>query len=251
MSIVGRYTRQTVPDGLLLLPVQSKVLSLEVLNAGPMAGTNLTPEEAVDHGQMKNHWRWHVLVPGDGDKTFGVTFGFDPDETPSVKSDVTQYTPSSQGGSGPGSDNDRFSFYEDENEPVRDSPVGSEGKSARYSPVGSEGKPPALSDPGSPVKPVVTNHEIGATVVSAPASISSISGDIIRQPVEGRPVRGVFNIKVVDRTTVSANSFVVFELPLADGLKFGDLIRTLDERGMESFFFRKIGFAIFGCRDFM
>ncbi len=86
-----------------------RALRLEVLNTSPRAGTGFTAEEAADRGQMKNHWRWQVLVKGDGDKRVGVTFGFGLDETPSVESNVAQYAASSQAESKPGSSGDRFS----------------------------------------------------------------------------------------------------------------------------------------------
>jgi hypothetical protein len=264
MSLVGAYTRETVPDALLSLAVVGGVISLEVLNAGAMGGTGLTAEQAAEKGLMKNHWRWHAVVSGEKGRPLGVTFGFDPvEESSSVKSDAAQGGGSSRGRSSIGSDGDRFSLYGGDGNPVQYSPAGSEGKPPQYSPVGSKGKPSPLSDKGGAfkpyplsdkgdaLKPVVTEDASGAKIVSAPASISSTRGDVIHQPASGTPKPGVFNIKVVDRATTSFSAFVVFELPIRDKLTLGDLIHALDERHMEPFYFRKVSFAIFGCRDFM
>ncbi|KAF9779666.1 hypothetical protein BJ322DRAFT_1024514 [Thelephora terrestris] len=163
--------------------------------------------------------------------------------TPSVGSDEAQYAPSSRDGSSPGSGGEQFDFYEDSSDPEV------------YSPVDSNTKPTELSDPGVEPKPVVIQEGMVENVVIAPASIRSSGGHPICQPVEGRPVRGALTIKVVDRTAPSINAFAVFDLTLtvkADiKLMLDDLIGTLRKRGMEPFYFRKIDFVIFGCRDFI
>jgi hypothetical protein len=227
MSLVGAYTRETVPDSLLSLIIVDRVIRLEVLNAGAiMAGTGLTPEQDNEQGLIEIHWRWQVVVRDEDGNHLGITFGFYPDDSSSVDSDVAQYAGSSRAGSNFGSDRDRLSFSDNECEP------------AQFSPVGSEGKPPPLNDKADALKPVVTEDASGAKIVSAPASISSTGGHVIRQPAEGKPKPEVFSIKVVDRETTSFSAFVVFELRIIqDNLTFGHLIHALDERGMDPFFF--------------
>lgn len=281
MSFFGKYTRQTIPDEVLAFIVTGGDIHLKVLNAGPMAGTGLMPDQAKEQGSIKNHWCWQVVVRDNDDELLGIIFSFEPDDSSSDKSDVAQYTGSIRDGSD--LDDDRFSFYESEGDipgtgsednykPVRFNSeldddrfnfyesksnipgTGSKDdyKPVRFSPAGSVGMPPALSDKGDALRHVVAEDESGAKIVSTPASISSTTGVLICQPVEGKPKPGIFRIKVVDYYSTSFSAVVVFDLPIVrDNLTFGDLIHALDERGMEPFFFRMINCAFFRCHDFM
>ena len=95
-------------------------------------------------------------------------------------------------------------------------------------------------------------HDIGVfsnvKSLGKPPDITTSSG-LFQQPTEGAPHPGVFNVSVRSRTEPSRSIIIVFKLPLRPGTTFGQLIDALS--GMEPFHFRKIGVALFGCRDFM
>jgi len=143
------------------------------------------------------------------------------------------------------------------------------GSNVSYSPVGSFSKPPPLaSDEGVPVAlpvalPVApassggsnNTHDSQSIVfsdvgsVGKPPNITSSDGHLFQQPTEGAPHPGVLNMKVRGRTAPSRSIVVVFQLDLAPGTTFGQLLKFLIN--MEPFFFRKIGVAYLGYRDFM
>jgi hypothetical protein len=207
------------------------------MNAGVMAGVNLDEGAAANHGKMKNHWRFNAVFGDDEGKPYGITFGVDPDHSSSVGSNEAQRGRSSGGAPSFGFDNDRFEFYGSDDEV--------------YSSPGSESKPPMLGDDPSS-KPIVSHDTTGAIIVNAPASIRSADGGSIRQRAEGNPQPGVFNIEVSARDGPSNNAFAVFIIPIfTKQLTFGDIVSTMEGLGMFPFFFRKLDFAIFGCRDFM
>jgi hypothetical protein len=74
-------------------------------------------------------------------------------------------------------------------------------------------------------------------------------GHFFPQRTEGAPQPGALKIKVRNYTTPSRGIIAVFQLALVPGTNVGDLLEPLVE--MEPFYFRKIGGAYLGCRDFM
>lgn len=232
MSFVGTHACRDLP-----------VVRLEVLNAGPMVGIGLELRQAMNRAQTKTHQRYHPVVEGGGGKRYGVGFGFDP-EVPDVGSNQAQ------AGSVFGSEGDRVDFYGSDDDVNLTEKQDNSDSPERFSPVGSIDEPPALSDNGaSPPSVFCYSRRLWCIGRQPPRSTHDT---VIRKRVEGKPQSGRFNIQTVNREELSTNAFAVFELPvLHEGLTLGDLTRGIGERGMEPFFLRELGGAMFGCRDFM
>ncbi|KAJ3515881.1 hypothetical protein NLJ89_g1492 [Agrocybe chaxingu] len=86
---------------------------------------------------------------------------------------------------------------------------------------------------------------------TAPPKIASSAGGYIDQPTQGSPVPGRFEIKVRARTTASNAAFVVFAFKLAPNTTLEALFGVIEDEKMVPFMFRMVGFAYFGCRDFI
>ncbi|CAA7264994.1 unnamed protein product [Cyclocybe aegerita] len=229
------YTPDTVPGFIKDKVIENGVLFVDVVNAGAKVGTALEDHEATDCGLIKNHWtfRAHLDFGQDGRDDLGqVKFGMDIKRSVSIGSNEGQYARSNRSDPDTGSD-------------------------MVYSPVGSFSKPPApSSDDGFPAAlPLVPatgegshdSHDSQSAGVSDVESvgklpdITSSDGLLFQQPTEGAPHPGDFNIKVRSRTEPSRSVVVVFELALAPGTTFGQLLKALIDRNMLPFFFRKIG----------
>ena len=237
---IGDFTPATVPQVILAKLIKDNTLYADVLNAGPMAGTGLTPQQAIDRGSSKNHWSFRVLIDfaeGDNQKTWQIQFDMQLNSLPSIGSNEGQYAGSS-----------------------RSDPESNEV----FSDVGSLNKPPALGSEGGIAVALPAadtggngNHDIQTPVYSdvgsfnIPPTVTSNDGGVIQQPTEGAPFPGFLNIKVRDRSAPSNSTLVVFEFKLATGITFGQLLSALTDCHMEPFHFRKLGVAYLGCRDFM
>lgn len=278
MSLFRHYNRQDVTDEVLSLVVKGGVIRIKVMNAGPMAGLNLSDTDAADRGKMKNHWRFAAVLEDDSGTSYGITFGVDPKMPASVTSSQAQEGGSSNDAASVWSDNDHFEFHEDEQNVdtvgSKEPPMLSDDvvwkdmfshdksgaavvhafpsiRSASGVPTGSKGKPPMWSDEEA-FEHIVSRDKSGAAIVHAPAGIRSASGVYIRQRAEGTPQAGVFGMRVTEYYTPSENAFAVFHIPVTtERLTLGEILLTFEEQGMFPFFFRKLDFAIFGCRDFM
>lgn len=223
------------------------MLYVDVVNAGAKVGTGLEDREARARGLIKNHWTFRALLDfgQNGKDDIGqVKFGMDIEHSASIGSNEGQYARSNR------SDPDS-------------------GPDMAYSPITSFSKPPSPSSDGGlqaalPLVPATGdgshNHDsydsqpaISSDVdsMSKPSDITSSDGVLFQQPTEGAPHFGVFNVKVRDRTEPSRSIVVVFELRLVPGTTFGQLLDALIGANILPFFFRKIGFAYLGCRDFM
>lgn len=88
------------------------------------------------------------------------------------------------------------------------------------------------------------------SVVGAPSIRSSLGG-FIQQPSEGPRVPGTFDITVRPRTDPSWSHRFTRSFRLAPGTAFGQLFYSVISRGVESFHFRQVEFARFGCQDGM
>ncbi|ETW76121.1 hypothetical protein HETIRDRAFT_455685 [Heterobasidion irregulare TC 32-1] len=246
MSLFGRYYRQDLTDEVLSLVVQGGVIRVEVMNAGPMAGLGLSDADAADRGKMKNHWRFAAVLKDDNGTSYGTTFGVDPEN--------------------PASDEQNADFVRSKEPPMLNKDVVWKDidrsgtavvrafpiiRSASGVPTGSKGKPPMWSDKED-FEHIVSLDKSGASIVHAPAGIRSASGVYIRQRAEGTPQAGIFGLRISEYYTPSDNTFAVFHIPVTiERLTLGEILLTFEEQGMFPFFFRKLDFAIFGCRDFI
>ena len=187
----SEFTPANVPAVLLDIAIQDDLIFADVLEAGPKAGSDLTPQQARDKGMVKNHWTWRALLligEGADAETWQIQFGMDVAPEASVGSMDGRYAASSRAG--------RSDFASD----------------MPFSDVSSVGKPPLLGAesgvPGPLPAPTAAvsdegsgsgngNGEGGSDGQSVlfsdagsqhtPPKIASSLGGFIDQPSEGAP----------------------------------------------------------------
>ncbi|TEB26670.1 hypothetical protein FA13DRAFT_1887921 [Coprinellus micaceus] len=79
----------------------------------------------------------------------------------------------------------------------------------------------------------------------------SDDGHFFPQRIEGAPQPGALKIEVRNYTTPSRGIIAVFQLALVPGTTVGDLLEPVVEMEPFYFYFKKIGGAYLGCRDFI
>lgn len=247
----GDYNNLDVPEDILNKVVLDDLLFVDVLNAGPRTGTGLDETSTTQRGEVKNHWRWRALIPGNGGEDGQIVFGFNLKQAPSVASDAAQYAGRSSIGAGSNLGSDHTHSQSDSEE-------------AAFSDVSSLGKPPVVeSDNRSRFESQGStegqgNVEGGRTSFNddearniAP-SIRSSDGNEIAQPVkEGAPVPGCLEIQVRTHTARSVKAIFSCSFRLKAKTTFRELFDAVVSRGMLPFHFRKLDAAYFGCRDGM
>jgi hypothetical protein len=230
----GAYSLDTVPDDVRLMTVADQILHFDVLYAGEMAGTGLNALQSSDLGKIKNHWecRAPIRIGPKPEDEWAAIFGMEADNTFSVPSDVAGST--SLSGS---SDSSSIPVSSD---------IGSEGKSTSLNSSKDRASVASSVSGGG----ATTNFDAVSSIGAVPSVRSSQEG-IILAPPQGTPAPAVFLVKIRNRSSPAFSAIKSFTIALLTPITVGQLLDALKARRVESFRFRKVGCALFGCRDFM
>ncbi|KAF4620645.1 hypothetical protein D9613_000231 [Agrocybe pediades] len=280
--LLNNFTLDTFPREMKEKFIAEDTIYISVLDAGAMAGIDLSEQKAKDRGLSKNHWTGYVLTPGNRSEQWQTSFAMNtfPPEVGSMKG---QYAGSSRDG-----ESISNHYFSDVGSVSKPPLLGSDNSSAvptsapasptfsnfPTSPVGI-GKPddqsaPAFSDAGSSAgKPDVQQAPLSSSIgggssdehsppvfsdagsQAAPPKIASGDGGYIDQLAQGRSIPGRFEIKVRARTMASNSAIVVFAFKVAPKTTLGALLDVVKDEKMIPFKFRMVGFSYAGCRDFM